>query len=273
MRQSSPARLAQLDRVPPAVEVHRDIPPPDRNGRARASPQTSRADRDRNDAGGLATQVLDDPVVGKDLHLIVRKRHREKCVPLARSLVRAAAADAHARRSRHDDDRRRCTAPARRQTRSEAPCLIGRPEPSRRRAAHRRPRRNQTAASLPMVRWTTSDDRGGRAIGQEHRPGLGADRQHVARAVVLFVAAGPLVLLDDVPRRTHRARSSRPRRSARAAPSAAGRRRDSGALLEHSGAAALKRAEVSRGLVVHHVGVRISSRRQIDLRRATRGES
>src|SRR5437867_2870783 len=37
-----------------------------------------------------------------------------------------------------------------------------------------------------------------RAIGEKHRTGLRAERDHVARPVVLFVAARPLVLLDDV---------------------------------------------------------------------------
>src|ERR687891_688447 len=40
-------------------------------------------------------------------------------------------------------------------------------------------------------------DLGRGAIGEEHDPGLGAQRDHVARAVVLLVAPGELVLLDQ----------------------------------------------------------------------------
>ena len=41
-------------------------------------------------------------------------------------------------------------------------------------------------------------DVGARTVGQKHRPGLRAEREHVARAIVFLVAPRPLVLLDDV---------------------------------------------------------------------------
>ena len=41
-------------------------------------------------------------------------------------------------------------------------------------------------------------DLGGRAVGEKHRTGLRAEREHVPRAIVFLVAPRPLVLLDDV---------------------------------------------------------------------------
>ena len=133
---------------------------------------------------------------------------------------------------------------------------------------HRRERRHERAASSPAATRQTvcctpsaavksnSGARRGRplhdgvdgrrrAIDREHRPGLRAQLDDVPRAIVFLVPARALVLLDDVARRTRRQRSSRRCRSARALPSAAGRRRGVGASSSTSGACAFSAPKFS----------------------------
>ena len=150
-----------------------------------------------------AAEILHGPVVGEDLHLVVRKRHRQHRRPVGTVAERRAGkpAIAHlgprargARRAmvavgdvergdaadRRDERVARCAADAP----QGVPHLVGRREIDDRLA----------------LRHLGDDpiDVGGRAIRQEHRPRLRAEREHVLRAIVFLVAARALVLLDDV---------------------------------------------------------------------------
>ena len=102
-----------------------------------------------------------------------------------------------------------------------------------------------------------------RAVRQEHRTGLGTDRQHVASAVVLLVATGPFVLLDDVRAVVFERKTACDARLF-VPPHPQSIRRRASACLPDERCVALQRAKATRRLVVHDGSVWISSGREID---------
>ena len=108
-------------------------------------------------------------------------------------------------------------------------------------------------------------DRRRGAIGQEHRTGLRANREHVPRAIVFLVGPRLLVLLDQVAivlvDRKARGHARLHVLAHVQAVDVEARR-----VFDDERRAALRRREVPRGLLVDLVGVRIGAGGQIDLR-------
>ena len=134
----------------------------------------------------------------------MRKRHREQRVESAPSPSdarvprRRACRRARAPRWPRDDGRRRCRAP---ESAPNAATSASRSAPPTRHSVwlHAVGRREiDRAARRRSPRAAIAIDVGDGAIGEEHRTGLRAERQHVPRAVVFLVAPRALVLLDDV---------------------------------------------------------------------------
>ena len=75
---------------------------------------------------------------------------------------------------------------------------VGAADRARSCAARRRPRVKSMSGGAAVARAADAIDLRRRAVGEEHRAGLRAEGEHVARAVVFLVAARALVLLDDV---------------------------------------------------------------------------
>ena len=150
------------------------------------------------------SQVLHRPVVRQDLHLVVRERDGQErravgTVPkrCAGGARRVPFPPASARRSRRDGDRQQCRGPARRGRPHEPIALRAVHAPQRMAHTHRAPK-SRTGRSRPTTPAAIRSISGARAVGQKYRPRLGAERQHVARAIVFLVAPGPLVFPDDV---------------------------------------------------------------------------
>ena len=143
-----------------------------------------------------AAEISDHAVVGKDLHLVVGKRDGEHAVVLARSAARQR--------------------PPRARRAGRAMMPVGNVE---RRQSPQSPATSASwsAAGTVQILWRTPSgavksksgrsvvaarhdgvDRRGCGVGEKHRTGLRADREHVPRAIVFLVRPRLLVLLDEI---------------------------------------------------------------------------
>ena len=188
-------RLRQVDAEPASRQVHRQ-PPPGRDPRTVGHDRKAFAQRGQILLRGPIRQVRHRPVVGQDARLPVGKRHAEKEPRGVRRIVagqlvarpgRAGdpmvpVGDVHGGDSGESRDRG-----ARR--------LGGQPPHAVAHAVRRRDIEERGPPGRAAVDHAI--ERRGRAVGQEHDAGLRPQRHHVPGPVVLLVAPGPLVALDD----------------------------------------------------------------------------
>ncbi len=188
-------RRGEVERVPAAGEVHRDLALLRRRRPARAQRQL-RLDGGEEGLRREAGEVLDDAVVGQDAHLLVGEGDRQHGVGLPRAAALAAEG-----RPRPRGARRAVVAVGdveggdAAEGRGEVGGVLAADPPER--------VRHPVLGGEVVERRRRGDpprdgvDRGGGAVGQEHDPGLRRELDHVPRAVVLLVAPGVLVLLDQ----------------------------------------------------------------------------
>ena len=146
--------------------------------------------------GRHAPEILDHPVVGKDLHLVVRERNRQHPVVFAgASTLERATRAGGARRTVVSVGDIQVRDLRKRGNDVVVGVLLDRPQHVSHAIAGREIKQRR-AAGHPFDHAING---GSGQVGQEHGTRLRADSQHVPGAVVFLVGSGFLVFLDQAP--------------------------------------------------------------------------
>ena len=177
--------------VPGAGEIHRALALA-RDGGASRPHRQPRRELGEEVAGRAADEVLDDAVVRQDLHLPVRKRHRQEPARFRAAHVSIGACRARGAMVSVGDVERGHVGERGRNRGADARLSL--PE-----------RVDDPVGRGDVVERRTGDDLSDRgvhggtpAVREQHRPALRPGLDDVARAVVLLVGPRLLVLLDEV---------------------------------------------------------------------------
>ena len=155
----------------------------------------------RNASGVTAAEVVHHAVVGQDLHLVVGKGHgqeRRRPHSPGRRCARPQLLGARARRSPRDGGRRRCRAPGSPRTPRPAASLVGAVDAARSCARTPSGAVKSKSGGAAVAALDDADRRRRRARRSGTPDRSARELEHVPRAIVLLVAARPLVLLDEV---------------------------------------------------------------------------
>ena len=181
--------------MPLAAQIHFDLPLLPGHRRHALAERHLLFERFQETLRRHAVQVLDDAVIREDLHLVVGKRDGKDAIVLTSAFRREALSRARRRRGavmaigdvERVDLRERV---------DDCLVLAGRHLPDLVMHAVRRGDIEQRLVVRDAANGGVNLLRG--AIGQKHRPGLRADREHVPRPIVFLVGPGLLVLFDPI---------------------------------------------------------------------------